>query len=103
MVTSEGGFYSTILPHAISMLGINKVMLAFTHCEAPNSTGLEYNLLSRDLHDRIIQQPYMAPLSQFQSIFSWSQEPNEHHIQKIFDIIHQPPIFNPNKKNCRII
>eukprot|EP00800_Vazella_pourtalesii_P010270 TRINITY_DN2548_c3_g1_i2.p1 TRINITY_DN2548_c3_g1~~TRINITY_DN2548_c3_g1_i2.p1 ORF type:complete len:324 (-),score=70.13 TRINITY_DN2548_c3_g1_i2:177-1148(-) len=99
LVTSEGGYYSSLIPYAFNALGNNKVMLAFTHCQ----TG-EDNLLATDLQSRILSQPHMQPMmNQFRSIFSWSDTPNDVHIQRMFEIINESPLYTSTKKSCTFL
>ena len=99
LVTSEGGYYSTLIPYAFNALGNNKVMLAFTHCQTAGN-----NLLATDLQSRILTQPHMQPMmNQFRSIFSWSDTPNDVHIQRMFEIINESPLRTDAKKSCAIL
>lgn len=99
LVTADGGYYSSLVPYALSTLGSNKVMLAFTHCQTQ-----ENNLLSSDLQTRILSQPHLQPMvNQFRSIFSWSESPSDVHIQRIFEIINESPVFMNSKKACSIL
>ena len=99
LVTSEGGYYSSLVPYALNTLGNNKVMLAFTHCQTRDD-----NLLAEELQNRILSQPHMQPMmSQFRSIFSWSEAPSDAHIQRMFEIINESPVYIASKKSCAIL
>ncbi|KAI6649361.1 hypothetical protein LOD99_11727 [Oopsacas minuta] len=99
LVTSEGGYYSSLIPYALNALGNNKVMLAFTHCQTNSK-----NLLATDLQSRILAQPHMQPMmNQFRSIFSWAETPNDVHIQRMLEIINESPVYMVTKKSCSII